>query len=70
MLSPGHGGGSDQQLNRLERILELVTEHEKVYREQVHGDRESVGIQGCCTCRVGQQLKHMLIFCATGHQAS
>lgn len=31
MLSPSSG----EQFNRLERILELVTEHERVYREQV-----------------------------------
>lgn len=31
MLSPP----SPQQFSRLERILELVTEHERVYREQV-----------------------------------
>lgn len=30
MLSP-----PADQFNRLERILELVTEHERVYREQV-----------------------------------
>jgi hypothetical protein len=30
MLSP-----SPNRFNRLERILELVTEHERVYREQV-----------------------------------